>query len=40
MSARKDTIWMTEDSKSGDLILRLPVPKPSVEIPVIELLLK
>ena len=40
MSSQKDTDWMPEDAKSGDLVLRLPVVKPNVEIPVIELILK
>jgi alpha-L-fucosidase len=40
MSTRKDTTWINEDSKSGDLVLRLPVLKPNVEIPVVELQLK
>ena len=31
---------MPEDSKPGDLVLRLPVVKPNVEIPVVELFLK
>jgi len=40
MSTRRDTTWISEEGKSGDLVLRLPVVKPSVEIPVIELFLK
>jgi len=40
MSTRKDTNWIREDAKSGALLLRLPVVKPAVEIPVIELFLK
>ncbi len=40
MSSSKDTTWTSEEAKSGDLILRLPVLKPQVEIPVIELFLK
>jgi alpha-L-fucosidase len=40
MSSKKDTDWMPEDAKEGDLVLRLPVVKPNVEIPVIELFLK
>ncbi len=40
MSLRKDTTWTSEEAKSGDLNLRLPMVKPSVEIPVIELFLK
>jgi alpha-L-fucosidase len=40
ISSRKDTTWISENAKSGDLVLRLPVVKPPVEIPVIELLLK
>jgi alpha-L-fucosidase len=40
MSSQKDTAWMPEDAKPGDLVLRLPVVKPNVEIPVVELFLK
>jgi alpha-L-fucosidase len=40
MSTRRDTTWIREDAKSGDLILRLPVVKPAMEIPVVELFLK
>ena len=31
---------MTEAGKAGDLVVRLPILKPDVEIPVIELQLK
>ncbi len=40
MSLRKNTTWISEEAKSGDLILRLPMVKPAVEIPVIELFLR
>jgi len=40
MSTRKDTTWISEEGRAGDLVLRLPIQKPDVEIPVIELQLK
>ncbi len=40
MSTRKATTWITEEARAGDLVLRLPVLKPDVEIPVVELRLK
>ncbi len=40
MTARKDTTWISEDGRAGDLVLRLPILKPDVEIPVIELQLR
>ena len=40
MSSQKDAASMPEDAKPGDLVLHLPVVKPDVEIPVIELFLK
>jgi len=40
MSSRKDTTWMDEEGKPGEVVLHLPVRKPDVEIPVIELFLK
>ncbi len=40
MSTRKATTWITEEARAGDLVLRLPVLKPDVEIPVVELMLK
>jgi alpha-L-fucosidase len=40
MSPRKATTWISEDSRSGDLVLKLPILKPDVEIPVVELMLK
>jgi len=40
MSARKATTWITEEGASGDLVLKLPILKPDVEIPVVELMLK
>ena len=40
MSTRKDTTWIDEAARAGDLVLKLPILKPDVEIPVVELLLK
>jgi alpha-L-fucosidase len=40
MSERKATTWIDEPGKTGDLVLRLPILKPDVEIPVVELMLK
>jgi alpha-L-fucosidase len=40
MSERKDTTWIREDGRAGDLVLRLPILKPGVEIPVVELMVK
>ncbi len=40
MSVEKGTNWVGESSKANDLVLRLPVLKPKVEIPVVELFLK
>jgi alpha-L-fucosidase len=40
MSARKETTWISEEARAGDLVLRLPILKPDVEIPVIELFVK
>jgi alpha-L-fucosidase len=40
MSTRKATTWISEEARAGDLVLRLPILKPDVEIPVVELLLK
>jgi alpha-L-fucosidase len=40
MSAKKSTIWLNEKGKEGDIFLNLPVLKPNVEIPVIEIFLK
>ncbi|MFH0761923.1 MAG: alpha-L-fucosidase [Bacteroidota bacterium] len=40
MSTTKNTIWLDEKTKENELILQLPVLKPNVEIPVIELFLK
>ena len=39
MSTTKATIWLDEKTKENELILTLPVLKPHVEIPVIELFL-
>jgi alpha-L-fucosidase len=40
MSTKQDDDWIPGQTKSKDLILRLPMVKPAVEIPVIELFLK
>jgi alpha-L-fucosidase len=40
MSARKDTTWIREEGRAGDLVLKLPILKPDIEIPVVELILK
>ncbi|MFH0988796.1 MAG: hypothetical protein V1799_02130 [bacterium] len=40
MSLKKETTWIGDESKQGDLVLKLPIHKPNVEIPVIELFLK
>jgi len=40
MSARMDTTWIREKGRPGDLVLRLPILKPDVDIPVVELILK
>jgi len=40
MSVRKDTAWISEESRTNDLVLRLPMLKPNMEIPVLELFLK
>jgi alpha-L-fucosidase len=40
MSTRKSTTWLTEEARAGELVLNLPVRRPEVEIPVIELVLK
>jgi alpha-L-fucosidase len=39
MSTRRATIWLNEKSKGDEVILKLPVLKPNVEIPVIELIM-
>jgi len=39
MSTRKSTTWLTEKSNADEVVLKLPVQKPNVEIPVIELIL-
>ncbi len=39
MSTKKATIWLEEKGKGDETVLRLPVIKPNVEIPVIELIL-
>jgi alpha-L-fucosidase len=40
MSTRKNTTWISEEARAGDLVVHLPILKPDVEIPVIELFLK
>ncbi|MBA4317116.1 MAG: alpha-L-fucosidase, partial [Flavobacterium sp.] len=40
MTAKKNTTWMDEKLNAGEIVLNLPINKPSVEIPVIELILK
>ena len=40
MSSQKETTWISEESKKDDIVLTLPVNKPNVEIPVVELFLK
>jgi len=40
MSTRRPSIWMTEQSQAGELVLTLPIRRPEVEIPVVELVLK
>lgn len=40
MSTQKSTIWLEERGQGDEVVLRLPVYKPVVEIPVIELILK
>ncbi|MGA2624750.1 MAG: alpha-L-fucosidase [Bacteroidota bacterium] len=40
MSAQKETTWISEESIKDDIVLTLPVNKPNVEIPVVELFLK
>jgi len=40
MSERKATTWIAEEGQTGDLVLRLPILEPDVEIPVVELVLK
>jgi hypothetical protein len=40
MSTRKRNASMQEEATSADLVLRLPVVKPAVEVPVVELFLQ
>jgi alpha-L-fucosidase len=40
MSTRRSSVWISETSAAGELVLTLPIRKPDVEIPVIELVLK
>ncbi|MBM4061994.1 MAG: alpha-L-fucosidase [Planctomycetes bacterium] len=37
---KKTTIWLDEGAREGDLVLALPMPKPAVTIPVVELFLQ
>jgi alpha-L-fucosidase len=39
MTSRKNTTWMDEKSNPGEIVLHLPIARPQVEIPVIELFL-
>ena len=40
MSTRRSTTWLTEQAQADELVLTLPVRRPDVEIPVVELILK
>jgi alpha-L-fucosidase len=40
MSARRDSTWIRDEGRAGDVVLKLPMLKPAVEIPVVELILK
>jgi alpha-L-fucosidase len=40
MSTRRSSTWITESSQAGEVVLTLPVRRPDVEIPVIELVLR
>lgn len=40
LASQKATTWIAEAGKTGDVVLKLPMVKPSVEIPVVELFLK
>ncbi len=40
MSIRKDSTYNSDPTRTNDLVLRLPMLKPDVEIPVVELFLK
>ena len=40
LSTRTRTTWLTEEGKEGDLVVRLPILKPDVEVPVVELQLR
>ena len=40
MSTRKRTTWLKEEAREGDLVLTLPMVKPAVTVPVVELFLK
>jgi hypothetical protein len=40
MSTRRSTTWLTDEGRGGELVLTLPINRPDVEIPVIELVLR
>jgi alpha-L-fucosidase len=40
MSTRRSTTWLSEKAQVSELVLRLPIRRPDVEIPVIELVLR
>jgi hypothetical protein len=40
LTSKKATTWIAEETRVGDVLVKLPVQKPDVEIPVIELFLK
>jgi len=40
MSAGRTTTWLQEQGRAGDLVLKLPMLKPDIEIPVVELVLR
>lgn len=39
MSSKKSTTWLDEKGKENEMVLKLPILKPNVEIPVIEIFL-
>jgi len=40
MSTRRSTTWLTEEGRASELVLTLPMNRPDVEIPVVEIILK
>ncbi len=40
ISSKKSTTWLDEKGKENEIVLKLPILKPNIEIPVIELILK